>query len=976
MGTIDRLEQIAQQLERLAGTTPTVSAKADTTDEGKLARIRTALASLDTFLANPTPEFDYIDFDNDVYTTSISGEVVPPRKEGRLFYDPLIRALTLYPRGDEVTQSIGHEIYATVYNDNVFDIKNGDVVGQDVTSSIPGAAHLALASEKDRAIFTVGVATEAIPIGSQGLVTAIGAVRGLDTSAWPVGTELYLSETTPGGLSSTRPDSPSYDVPVASVITQSATAGIIYVRVQNRGNTQSLRFFYDGAALEPYSSSVQSNGVDILYTLTPTSGTFLSLVFDGELSQFTAPASVGLTAGTDSVPALNYVYIPKSTKQLTANTTGFPTSEPFQPVATVFCQSAASIVNDPPYKVHSWNDHVVGANENGHLSHLNEWIRNQHATWLTGSALSATDGSTAYLSGTSGTALQLHVNTISAWDMATTGDCHIVNDPVTPYKQSTDLVADITTDSAGVSLNNKYFKLVVYLIVNSDGIAPTPLVNLPSGSYNSAAAAEADALAYADYTIDSAFRGTAIILGTVVYRKQASTWTSYGVVDMRGALIGTVGGGAGSGTTSSFSDANFNVYNSADPTKITALDVSGLTTATTRTLTIPDISGTLVLEAGAQTLTNKTIVAGNNTISGLTHGSEVDNPTSGVHGVTGSVVGTTDSQTLTNKTISPASNTIDGDILDIDYTPTNYTPDASAPEASDVDDLAAHLKGIDTAVGSAGNPSVDIQKFTTTGANTWTKPTGAVWVEVFMWGGGGGGGGGGTGSASAPGNQGGGGGGSGSAYMRLVYDASDLGTTETVIVGAGGAGGAGNSSGGGNGVNGSDGGTSYFKYAVPGGQGGNRGGTSGGTGGQEAIDSLTAGAMGGDVATAIKGGNGGLNSAGAAGGRAWSASGSGGGGGSASGNAGGQGGDIYTATGGTTGGRNGAGTDSAALNRGGTAGRGGAGNTDGAATNGSSGGIPGGGGGGGGGGLTIGTQSNGGNGGTGARGEVVVVTHF
>jgi|TARA_Y100000034_G_C6883139_1_gene405008 hypothetical protein len=39
---------------------------------------------------------------------------------------------------------------------------------------------------------------------------------------------------------------------------------------------------------------------------------------------------------------------------------------------------------------------------------------------------------------------------------------------------------------------------------------------------------------------------------------------------------------------------------------------------------------------------------------------------------------------------------IDGDHLDIDFTPSNYTPDSSPAEAADVDDLAAHLKGLDT----------------------------------------------------------------------------------------------------------------------------------------------------------------------------------------------------------------------------------------------------------------------------------------
>ena len=47
---------------------------------------------------------------------------------------------------------------------------------------------------------------------------------------------------------------------------------------------------------------------------------------------------------------------------------------------------------------------------------------------------------------------------------------------------------------------------------------------------------------------------------------------------------------------------------------------------------------------------------------------------------------------------------IDGDKLDIDFNPTNYTPDISIVEADHVDELSAHLKGIDdeiaTIVGS------------------------------------------------------------------------------------------------------------------------------------------------------------------------------------------------------------------------------------------------------------------------------------
>jgi len=54
-------------------------------------------------------------------------------------------------------------------------------------------------------------------------------------------------------------------------------------------------------------------------------------------------------------------------------------------------------------------------------------------------------------------------------------------------------------------------------------------------------------------------------------------------------------------------DSGFRIRNNSDNTKILAFDLASISGSTTRTLTVPDVSDTLVLLAATQTLTNKTL---------------------------------------------------------------------------------------------------------------------------------------------------------------------------------------------------------------------------------------------------------------------------------------------------------------------------------------------------------------------------------
>ncbi len=64
--------------------------------------------------------------------------------------------------------------------------------------------------------------------------------------------------------------------------------------------------------------------------------------------------------------------------------------------------------------------------------------------------------------------------------------------------------------------------------------------------------------------------------------------------------------------TWTFGDNEFQITGSADATKVVVFEVDGLTTATTRTITVPDASFTLVGLTTTQTLTNKTIPIADN----------------------------------------------------------------------------------------------------------------------------------------------------------------------------------------------------------------------------------------------------------------------------------------------------------------------------------------------------------------------------
>lgn len=99
--------------------------------------------------------------------------------------------------------------------------------------------------------------------------------------------------------------------------------------------------------------------------------------------------------------------------------------------------------------------------------------------------------------------------------------------------------------------------------------------------------------------------------GDIYYRNSGGVLTRLAagtnghVLTLSGGLPSWAAASGGGGST--FADNAFQVYDSADNTKILAFEAGSITTGTTRTVTIPDASGTMVLADATQTLSGKTL---------------------------------------------------------------------------------------------------------------------------------------------------------------------------------------------------------------------------------------------------------------------------------------------------------------------------------------------------------------------------------
>lgn len=151
----------------------------------------------------------------------------------------------------------------------------------------------ALATSDATSAQTQGLVTADISNNSNGYVTIVGLVTNINTSAYSDGDQLYLSGTTAGGMTATKPYAPIHLVYVGVVTYAHPTQGKIQVKVQNG---------YELDELHNVSAQSPTTGQTIVYNsstgLWEKNTVSLTAGVNGTL-----PIANGGTNGTDAPTA-------------------------------------------------------------------------------------------------------------------------------------------------------------------------------------------------------------------------------------------------------------------------------------------------------------------------------------------------------------------------------------------------------------------------------------------------------------------------------------------------------------------------------------------------------------------------------------------------------------------------------------------------------------------------------------------------
>jgi len=198
-----------------------------------------------------------------------------PTGAGTMYWEDGEGTAEVILKGGNTTLKVGTQEYARVYNDSGSTITLGQVVYISGAQGNRIAVKLAQADVEANSFGTLGLVAETIANGAEGWVIVSGALYKLNTNGLTAGAVVYLSPTTAGAYTTTKPQAPDQLVVLGFVERVSSTVGSIYVKVDNGYELDELH--------------------DVRIT-SPVSGN--TLIYDATTSPTGVWKNASLTAGT------------------------------------------------------------------------------------------------------------------------------------------------------------------------------------------------------------------------------------------------------------------------------------------------------------------------------------------------------------------------------------------------------------------------------------------------------------------------------------------------------------------------------------------------------------------------------------------------------------------------------------------------------------------------------------------------------
>jgi hypothetical protein len=159
---------------------------------------------------------------------------------------------------------------------------------------------------------TLGLMTADLANNSNGYVTIIGLITNINTSAYTDGEQLYLSPTTAGALTATKPHAPQHLVYVAVVEHAHPTQGKLFVKVQNGYEMDEL---HNVSAQNPTDGQVliYNDTTNLWEKNTLTDGTGITItegagsitIANSGVTSAVAGTGISVSSGTGAVTITN-----------------------------------------------------------------------------------------------------------------------------------------------------------------------------------------------------------------------------------------------------------------------------------------------------------------------------------------------------------------------------------------------------------------------------------------------------------------------------------------------------------------------------------------------------------------------------------------------------------------------------------------------------------------------------------------------